>query len=1006
MNNNSSSSLSSLLSGFAAFASLSETDLDWLAERSRPFHCSVGQSLLFNDRMPQYCYCVVDGRGRLLHHDPSLRRPVTLAYSQPGDLVGWAGLHRRSPCEWVTAASPLKLIGFSAETFYELEERSSSFRNWLDSNNSPAEIMSVLSPALKDRPIAEPSEREVMRRLLTSIELLPFRNSRSLPTDDSSLYLWNSQPPGIEPLPIGKPVDPSLLISIPVGFPLRLFRVKQFNWDEQFRPPLKGPSIVNSASSLDLWDDHRYSDLLESTSEVTKTDEVFDSSVSDESHSANFSWRGRKIPLIHGYGPLEQTLACLQMVALFHNVPFRKDVIERSAREAIRDNSPSLQTTGNLATLMGFVGTISDIPTSQLSRLAFPCILFVDTQLAVVHDISNGFVKAVLPEYGRVLVPLENIIGDNDGARILLLSPGKDVHQKKLNFAWFLPQIKKYRRSLSEVLVASLLLQLLNLAQPLVMQQIFDKVIVQQNLDTLYTLGLLLLGVSLFQGLIGSVRTYLFADTTNRIDIALGAQVIQHLLRLPLRYFDKRPVGELQTRIAELGNIRNFLTGSLLTLALDSVFSVIYIAVMFVYSGVLTAVTLGVIPLFLGLTVVASPVIRGQLRKAAERNAVTQSYLIESLNGVQTIKAQNAENNVRWQWQRRYSSFMSENFKTLMIGVSAGTIGGFLQQLTGLLTLWVGAYLVIQGELTIGQLIAFRIISGYVVGPLLNLATSWQSFQGVALSMERLSDVIDAESEGGEEDIDQLPLPPIAGDVTFQDVDFSFNDNSPLVVNRVSFSVVSGSFVGIVGRSGSGKSTIMKLLPRLYEPVSGRILIDGYDISKLQLGSVRRQIGIVPQESLLFEGTIKDNISLTTPDASPEDIIAAAKIACAHEFIMEQPNGYASRVGERGAGLSGGQKQRIAIARAVLQQPSLLILDEATSALDYLTERQVCLNLKKQFEGSTVFFITHRLSTIRTSDLIVMMESGRLVEQGSHDELIALQGRYFALYSQQESDID
>ena len=405
-------------------------------------------------------------------------------------------------------------------------------------------------------------------------------------------------------------------------------------------------------------------------------------------------------------------------------------------------------------------------------------------------------------------------------------------------------------------------------------------------------------------------------------------------------------------------------------MALDSVFSIIYIAVMVVYSGVLTAVTLGIIPLFLGLTLIASPIIRGQLRKAAERNAKTQSYLVESLNGVQTIKAQNAEMNVRWQWQKRYSAYMSETFKTLMIGVSAGTVGSFLNQLTSLLTLWVGAYLVIKGDLTIGQLIAFRIISGYVVGPLLNLATSWQSFQGVALSMERLSDVVDAQTEGGEYDLDQLPLPPIAGDVEFQDVDFTFNEGSPLVVNRVSFVVPKSSFVGIVGRSGSGKSTIMKLLPRLYEPTSGRILLDGYDISKLQLGSVRQQIGIVPQDSLLFEGTIKDNIALTTPDATSDEIVAASRVACAHDFIMEQPDGYATRIGERGAGLSGGQRQRIAIARAVLQRPSLLILDEATSALDYLTERQVCINLKKEFQGSTVFFITHRLSTIRSSDNI------------------------------------
>ena len=442
-----------------------------------------------------------------------------------------------------------------------------------------------------------------------------------------------------------------------------------------------------------------------------------------------------------------------------------------------------------------------------------------------------------------------------------------------------------------------------------------------------------------------------------------------------------------------------------MTLALDAVFSVIYIAVMFVYSGVLTAVTLGVVPLFLGLTIVASPAIRSQLRKVAERNAQTQALLVESLNGVQTIKAQNAENNVRWQWQKRYSAFMSESFRSLLIGVSAGTVGTFLNQLTGLLTLWVGAYLVIQGDLTIGQLIAFRIISGYVVGPLLNLATSWQSFQSVALSMERLSDVVDTPIESGDSELDQLPLPPVAGEVSFQDVEFRFRENTPLVVNRVSFKVPAGAFVGIVGRSGSGKSTIMKLLPRLYSPTSGRILIDGYDIAKLQLGSVRRQIGIVPQDSLLFDGTVRDNISLTSPNATSEEIVAAAKVACAHEFIMELPDGYATRVGERGGGLSGGQRQRIAIARSVLQKPSLLILDEATSALDYLTERQVCLNLKQAFEGSTVFFITHRLSTIRTADQILMMDGGYLVEQGSHQELLDVQGRYFALYSQQEADI-
>ena len=994
MSDSSTSTLETLLARVPAFAGLGEERLQWLAARARPFHCTVGQELLRPDRLPDHWFCVVDGRGRVLHTDPGLRRPVTLAYAQPGDLVGWAGLLRRSPCEWLTAATPLKLLGFEAADFYELERDCEIFARWLDANNSPSELISTLEPSLRARPNAEPNEREVLRLLLPHLQVIPAAELRRLP-DDDAIWLWCSQVPRFS-LPLGQPVDPELLAQIPTGEPLRLLRVEREPWHRLMEAPVE--HIIETAGpEAALWAEDRYADLLP----PPQGERVDDAVVQNAPRV-----RGRLIAEVTGSGPLGQIMACLEMLALYYQAPFRRDVIERAATDSLGNRAASLELIGNLSTLMGFNGTLADLPEAQLPRAPFPCFVMAMGQPAIVHDISKGNVKLVIPEYGRVQMPLEKLTAGTPGLKLLMLQPGRDTQRRKLGLSWFYPQIRKYRRSLIEVLLASLVLQLLNLAQPLVMQQIFDKVIGQQNLDTLYTLGLVLLLVSLFQGLLGAVRTYLFADTTNRIDIVLGSEVIQHLLRLPLRYFDKRPVGELQTRLGELANIRGFLTGSLLTLVLDGVFSVIYIAVMFVYSATLTAVSLGVIPLFLALTYVASPAIKGQLRKAAEKNAATQSLLVESLNGVQTIKAQNAENTVRWRWQRSYSSFMSESFRTLLIGISTGTTGQFLNQLSGLITLWVGAFLVIKGELTIGQLIAFRIISGYVIGPLLNIATSWQTFQGVALSIERLSDVVDAKAEGGSEELDQLPLPPVAGEVIFQAVDFRFNDGTPLVVKNVSFRVPAGAFVGIVGRSGSGKSTIMKLLPRLYEPDAGRILIDGYDIAKLQLGSVRRQIGIVPQDSLLFDGTVRDNIALTAPDATSAEIEAAARVACAHDFIMELPQGYGSRVGERGSSLSGGQRQRIAIARAVLQRPSLLILDEATSALDYLTERQVCLNLKRAFEGSTVFFITHRLSTIRSADLILMMEAGSLVEQGTHRELLDQQGRYFALYSQQEADLD
>ena len=994
--------LQELLGRFEAFANLSAAELQFLSEKAQPFSCSTGQELLKSNRMPEQVYAIVEGRGRLLHNDPGVRRPLTLALCHPGDLVGWAGLVCNHPCEWLTASTPLKLIGIPADTFLELASSSEALRAWVERSNSPAEIITTLEPSLRKRPHAHPDEREVLRRLLPHIQVISTQTVSRSPADSpEAIWLWDSLPAADRNLGIriGEPVDPKQWAALAQEPPLRLLRIDAEAWERELSPPLESPDAVSQISSTTLWQDDRYADMAapEPTGAIVSPNTPTTSALGSKLE---------RLPVRTGIGPVAQALACIDMLCAFHGMPFRRDVLERLTKEKLRDRPASLQSMGELLCFASFRVNQLDIAVHQMHRATTPCVALVQNQPTVLYKVVGGEVLGVIPEFGRVRFPVSELGADDDGLRLLVATPGVDSQRRKLGFGWFIPQLRKYRRSLIEVLVASLILQLLTLANPLIIQQIIDKVIAQQNLDTLYVLGMLLLLVAVFQGLLGALRTYLFADTTNRIDIALGGEVIQHLLRLPLRYFDRRPVGELQTRLGELGTIRGFLTGTAITLLLDSVFSVIYIGVMVAYSGVLTVVSLGVVPLFLGLTFVASPLIRGQLRKQAEKNAATQSQLVEALNGVQTIKAQNAEMNMRWRWQRNYAAFMSESFRTLLIGVSAGTAGNFINQLNGLLTLWVGAFLVIKGELTVGQLIAFRIISGYVVGPLLNLATSWQSFQQVALSIERLSDVVDAKAEGETDSGDQLPLPPVAGEVSFQGVDFRFNEGSPYVVKNVSFSVPAGSFAGIVGRSGSGKSTIMKLLPRLYEPDAGRILIDGYDINKLELSSVRRQIGIVPQDSLLFDGSIRENITLTAPEATSEEITYAAKVACAHDFIMEQPQGYGSRVGERGSSLSGGQRQRIAIARAVLQRPRLLILDEATSALDYITERQVCLNLKKAFEGSTVFFITHRLSTIRAADVILMMDQGSLVEQGSHAELLEQEGRYFALYNQQDTGLD
>ena len=436
---------------------------------------------------------------------------------------------------------------------------------------------------------------------------------------------------------------------------------------------------------------------------------------------------------------------------------------------------------------------------------------------------------------------------------------------------------------------------------------------------------------------------------------------------------------------------------------LDAVLSVLYIVVMVAYSWLLTLIALGVLPIQIGLTLLGAPLFRRQFRESAQENARTQSHLVEVLSGIQTVKAQNIEMISRWKWQDFYSKYIARTFEKTVTGTALTETSQVLQKLSQLLVLWVGATLVLKGEMSLGQLIAFRIISGYVTQPLLRLSSIWQSIQELKVSFERLADVVDTPQESDDADKAKIPLPPLKGGVLFEQVEFAFSRTSPPVLHEVNLDIASGTFVGVVGQSGSGKSTLTKMLSRLYAPDKGKILIDGYDIAKVELYSLRRQIGIVPQEPLLFSGSVADNIALGDPDASSDAIVEAARLACAHEFIMDMPAGYSSDVGERGAGLSGGQRQRIALARTLLLQPRLLVLDEATSALDYDTERRVFRNLLDSLDNCTVFFITHRLSTIKRADRIVMMHQGAVAEEGTHDALMEMKGRYYALFLQQEA---
>jgi subfamily B ATP-binding cassette protein HlyB/CyaB len=713
-------------------------------------------------------------------------------------------------------------------------------------------------------------------------------------------------------------------------------------------------------------------------------------------------------PVIRAAGQVPEAVACFRMLAKTLGFPIKPDVLARLLEEQIqRTGGLSLQLCAALAEYFGLQTQLAEVPLDLIERVTTPALLLNGDELSVLYAVRPGEVLIGAPREGLISRSVDDLMRlqpeEAQGLPVLLLRTLPSTPKSRFGLKWFLPAIKKNRRALIEVLVASLFVQLFQLMNPLLIQQIIDKVIGQNGMNTLPVLAVLLVAFSIFENMLTALRSNLFVDTTNRIDLSLGEVIIDHLLKLPLGYFDRRPVGELSSRLGEMENIRSFLTGTALTVVLDSVFSVIYIAVMLLYSWILTIVALLVVPLLAAITIGMSPVVRAQLRTKAELNARTQSHLVEVLSGIQTVKAQNFELKARWKWKENYARFVAEGFRNAVTSTSANSLTNFLNQLSGLTVLCVGAWLVLQGQLTLGGLIAFRIIAGYVTGPLLRMVQLYQTFQQTALSMERLADIIDTPQESELVDRTNIPMPEIHGQIIYEDLSFRFAKEGPLQLANVSVLIEPGQFVGIVGQSGSGKSTLTKLLPRLYPPLSGRIFIDGFDIAKVELYSLRRQIGMVPQESLLFEGTVQDNIALTNPEATSDEIIAAARIACAHDFIMQLPMGYNTPVGERGGTLSGGQRQRIAIARTVLQNPRILIMDEATSALDVDTERKVCLNLMEALRGRTVLFITHRLNTIRSADRILLMHQGSLAEDGSHQELMDMRGRYYTLYRQQEA---
>ncbi len=698
---------------------------------------------------------------------------------------------------------------------------------------------------------------------------------------------------------------------------------------------------------------------------------------------------------------LIEALRGLALVARLHQVAADPDaILHRLGRSP---SSPTLLSDVLLAAKdVGLKAKHTRAKLERLSLTPLPALAVMRDGSVVVLAQCDG--QRVLiqrfdesSEQRPLIEPLAKFAEQWTGELILITSRASLAGElARFDFSWFIPSLVKHRKLLGEVLLVSAFLQLFALVTPLFFQVVMDKVLVHRGVSTLNVLAVGLVAVMLFESTLSALRAYVFSHTTSRIDVELGARLYRHLLALPLAYFEARRVGDSVARVRELENIRGFLTGNALTLVLDVVFSVLFVGVMFLYSVQLTLIVLLSLPLYVVLSLVVVPVLRARLDEKFARGAENQAMLVESITGVQTVKASALEPTFGRRWDLQLAGYVSASFRAQHVATLGHEGVGLISKLVSVAILWFGAHQVMDNHLTVGMFVAFTMFANRVAQPIMRIAQMWSDFQQVGISVQRLGDILNSRTEVPPQAVAQLP--PLQGRITFDRVGFRYKPEAPLVLQEVSLDIRPGEVIGIVGRSGSGKSTLTKLVQRLYTPEQGRVLVDGVDIGLVDAAQLRRQVGVVLQENFLFNRSVRENIAIADPAAPLAAVMQVARLAGAHDFISELPQGYDTVMGEQGAGLSGGQRQRIAIARALFTNPRILILDEATSALDYESEAILQRNMGAICKGRTVLIIAHRLSAVRHAHRIVAMDKGRIVEAGPHDALIKHGGLYAHLW--------
>lgn len=962
-------------------ADLPEAVLTRMASEASLQQLAVGQPFQRAGQLPPGAALLLEGRLRRLLLRPG-DPPLSLGLIGPGSWVGWSSLWRGEPELGLVASQPTQLLVIPALAALRMLQQDPQLRQAVAGRPQFEELASLMDlwwqAQGRQRP-EQPQQR--LEQLLGEALLLgpgdsllpghlllysgPRRADGLLPGDQlqSDAEGWrgaiNQLPPRVIALP-----EAALHVSpaIPTDQPL---------------VPLATPGSLVPVDPMELG----FLDTKPRPGPVPGATNPFADRV-------------------------EQAFFCIQQLCQARDVVISTEQIQANLRDVEeRLGALKLPQAGLQLEALGFDTRPLRARAWELARLEPPALLDLDGQFVLLLVAGRG--SGVLisdARRGPVRIGLAQLEQScPDGLDVLVVREGRagrgDVEQ--VGFGWFVNAFSRYPSLVFMVMLSGFISQILDMVMPLSVMVVIDAVVMRNNPSLLAPILVVLVVATLVNGVIGGLRALVTADLSDRVDVRMGSSVVEHLLRLPLPYFESRQVGAILYNVNQLYSIRKFVVDQVLGAGLDLVLSLLVFVVLFILSPVLTLVAVAVVPIMIGLNVFGTPLINRNLLISNRYMAAANSFLVELLSGMRTVKSQNFEVEARWRWLDRYRRYTNSRYRltrlSTLLSQVATTVGG----LADVVQMGIAAAMILSNQVSIGAFIAIRILSNRVVNSLTRLGTLWQGIQELRISLEAISQVMSSLPEAGTADQQMPPLPPVRGDLRFDQVSFRYGTRTPFLLDGLDLHVKAGEFVGIVGLSGSGKSTLVQLIDRLYLPQQGKVFLDGNDVEKVQLASLRAQVGYVPQDGLLFEGTVLDNLRLNSPDADMEAVIAAARVAAAHEFILALSNGYATRLGERGTGVSGGQRQRLCLARMVLQNPSLLILDEATSALDAETERQVFANLKQRFAGRTVLFITHRLTTLGDADRILFMERGRIIEDGRHEDLLRQGGSYANLYYQQ-----